>query len=86
MIEGYEDPFGYIHSSFTIAMPWLKCWSLIHEERFLTLLSRHDFEERTHLMNSTLRSTYDSGTANHWTNELFSLSISNAQLSAVEIH
>ena len=76
MIAGYSEPFGYIHSSFITAMPWPSCWSLDHSKRFLTLLSPpSDYESRTYLMHTTLRTGHEKGDVdalrNNWANELF---------------
>ena len=73
MIEGYAEPFGYIHFSFiTAMMPWPSTWSLDHNKRFLTLLSPpNDFESRTNAMHTTLRTALDSGIVNYWADELF---------------
>ena len=74
MIAGHDKPFGYVHSSFIQAMPWPPCWSLDHEQRFLTLRSPRNFQERTALMNETLRLKHEKGeveTLKIWSNELF---------------
>ncbi len=74
MIQGYEEPFGYIHSSFITAMPWPSCWCLDHQKRFLILLSRPNFQERTNLINTTLRTAHEKGNIDalrKWANELF---------------
>ena len=76
MIEGYEKPFGYVHSSFVSAMQlleyWTRYWSLDHEGRFLTLLYLlNAFKSRTNVMHTTLRTALADGIVNHWANELF---------------
>ena len=74
VIEGYDKPFGYVHSSFVREMPWPSCWSLDHEKRLLSLLSPPDFQERTNLMNTTLRSEHVKGNIDalrKWADELF---------------
>lgn len=74
MIEGYKEPFGYVHSSFIKAIPWPSCWSLDHEKRLLSLLSRTDFQERTSLIKTTLRTEHEKGEVDalrKWANELF---------------
>ena len=73
MIEGFAKPFGYEHSPFIQAMPWPRCWSLDHKQRFLTLHFAHDFKERSKLLNDTLRTEHKKGQVDalrHWSNEL----------------
>lgn len=74
MIEGFNKPFGYVHSSFIEGMPWPPCWSLDHERRFLIFHSPCDFQQRTALMNQTLRSEHEKGHVDaprRWSNESF---------------
>ena len=73
MIEGYKEPFGYVHSSFIAAMvPWSNLWSLNNEKRLLT---DHSFPKnvkvRTKNMHTTLRAALDNGTVDYWADELF---------------
>ena len=74
MIEGFEKPFGYVHSSFIQAMPLAHQWSLDHSKRLLTLQSAPDFEQRTKSMNDTLRSAHENGEVDalrRWSDEWF---------------
>ena len=72
MIEGYEKPFGYVHSSFIVAIMPGYFWSLDHRKRFLTLHSfPNDVQSRTNAMQTTLRSAYNNGIVSYWANELF---------------
>ena len=82
MIDGFEGPFGYVHSSFIQAMPWPRWWSLDHAHRLLTLKSAHDFEQRTKLMHQTLRSEHEKGNIDalrKWSNELFPIYAANGE-------
>ena len=75
MVEGYEEPFGYVHSSFVTAMkPWpATYWSLDHEKRLLILLLSHanDFRARTKAMRITLDSADDKEIVDYCADEKF---------------
>lgn len=59
MIEGYDKPFGYVHTSLIHKLPWPSFWSLDHEQRILTLSSCPHSQERTKLMNTMLRTKHE---------------------------
>ena len=76
LIEGYKAPLGYVHESLVEKIPWPEYWKIDHEKRFLTLVSAHNFEWRTKLMEETLRRCTEVETieeAKRWANELFSV-------------
>ncbi|KAL1651319.1 hypothetical protein SLS58_000658 [Diplodia intermedia] len=74
MIEGYQAPFGYVHSSVISRVTWPDCWSLNHEERLLILAGGSGFEERTSYMEKTLHSAKETDGLSpfgKWCGELF---------------
>ena len=74
LIEGYKSPFGYVHQSLVQKMPWPDYWSIDHDGRFLALRSASSFEQRTKLMEETLRRGAETGSIRElqkWANELF---------------
>ncbi|KAI1331491.1 NUDIX hydrolase domain-like protein [Xylariaceae sp. FL0255] len=81
LIEGYDEPFGYIHNDFVNNLDWHECWKIDPERRFLSLTtgrrpSSGDFETRTRLMRETLERGHKAQkilSLKHWTNELFPL-------------
>lgn len=55
-------------------MPWPHYWKINHEKRFLTMTSTQNFEQRTKLMEETLRRGTESKSIEglkNWANELF---------------
>ncbi|KAJ2986029.1 hypothetical protein NUW58_g5224 [Xylaria curta] len=59
LIEGYDDPFGYIHDDFVAHVDWPGCWEVGLGRRFLSLETGGsqfaiDFETCTHLVRETL--------------------------------
>ena len=64
LIEGYKAPFGYVHKSLVQKMSWPEYWKIDHEKRFLTLTSARNFEQRTKLMEETLRCGIEIGSIN----------------------
>ncbi|KAI0472345.1 NUDIX hydrolase domain-like protein [Xylaria cf. heliscus] len=87
LIEGYDDPFGYVHNDFVAHMDWPGCWKIDPERRFLSLTtgglsSVSDFETRTRLMRETLERGHKSQkilSLKHWANELFPIYTSNGE-------
>ncbi|MCJ1388978.1 hypothetical protein MMC18_001830 [Xylographa bjoerkii] len=74
LIEGYQAPFGYVHELSVQKMPWPQYWKIDHKNRFLTLTSAHDFEQRTKLMEETLRRGTETGSIEglkRWASEFF---------------
>ena len=73
MVDGYEKPFGYVHTSFVNAMSWLESWVLDHEQRLLTLAGNFSLEERSAAMQATLRHGHEDGKVEclrKWGNEM----------------
>ena len=54
-IQGYDAPFGYLHSSFVASMPWPSEWALNYDEKIVEMTSASSFDERTKIIESTLR-------------------------------
>ncbi|MCJ1385482.1 hypothetical protein MMC17_008605 [Xylographa soralifera] len=74
LIEGLKAPFGYVLASSVQEISWPECWKIDHEKRFLTLTSATNFEQRTKLMQETLRRNIEIGSIQEltrWANELF---------------
>ncbi len=58
LIEGYDDPFGYIHHGFMAHMDWPECWEVDPERQFRSRtmvgpLSANDLKTRARLMRET---------------------------------
>lgn len=74
MIEDYERPFGYMHKTFARQMPWPGFWRLDHDNRRVEMTSGKSFEDRTRLMEQTLRTGIETKQVEglrKWNNELF---------------
>ncbi|OCL13462.1 hypothetical protein AOQ84DRAFT_395062 [Glonium stellatum] len=61
IIEGCKAPLGYTHASFIEAMNWPPDWRIDHEKRLLVLSGTSNFNERTKVMQATLRQGYKDG-------------------------
>ncbi|KAI1124631.1 NUDIX hydrolase domain-like protein [Nemania abortiva] len=82
MIQGYEAPFGYIHSSIFKEATWPECWLIDHEGRTVTLTGAGTFEERSRLVNDTLWRTHKAGKLNilkKWTDEQCAVRTANGE-------
>ncbi|KAI1123002.1 NUDIX hydrolase domain-like protein [Nemania abortiva] len=79
LIEGYDEPFGYIHNNFVAQMDWPEYWKIDSERRFLHLTNggiktSNAFELRTRLMRETLQKGHEAQkilSLKRWANELF---------------
>ena len=64
LIEGYGQPVGYIHKIFVDQMRdiWsnVQGWDVNHEERHVKLNAGRTFEERSAVVERTLRNAVDS--------------------------
>ncbi|KAI0515379.1 NUDIX hydrolase domain-like protein [Xylaria bambusicola] len=87
LVEGYDEPVGYIHNDFVARIDWTECWKIDPERRFLSLKtggppSINDFETRTRLMQETLeqgQSPKKVLSLKYWANELFPLYTSSGE-------
>ncbi|TAQ85571.1 hypothetical protein B7494_g6123 [Chlorociboria aeruginascens] len=73
MIQGYQAPFGYVHTSIFKDAIWPNSWLIDNENCTITLVGADTFEERSMLVNDTLWQTHKAGKLNmlkKWTDEL----------------
>lgn len=54
MIEGYPDPFGYMHKSILQGISLSPNWTIDCERRLLTMVQARTFSERTQVMRDML--------------------------------
>ncbi|KAK0624771.1 NUDIX hydrolase domain-like protein [Bombardia bombarda] len=74
LIEGYDRPFGYVHSHFISEVSWPEYWKIDAEKRFLTLTTGTDFDTRSRLVYETLRKNHESQSVpalRYWAKEEF---------------
>jgi isopentenyldiphosphate isomerase len=67
-------PLGYVHESFVTRMPWPNYWKIDQGLRFLAFTRANTFEERTRLIENTLRQGAEAGSIEelkNWASELF---------------
>lgn len=82
LIEGYDEPFGYVHNRFVQQIHWPDYWRIDPEKRLLTLISAPDIRTRSRLMNETLRINHKSQKVPalaHWSKEEFPLYSASGQ-------
>lgn len=82
LIEGYDEPFGYVHNRFVQQIDWPEYWRIDPEKRLLTLISVPNIRTRSRLMNETLRINHESQKVPalaHWSKEDFPLYSSSGQ-------
>ncbi len=83
-IKGHDHPIGYSHRAFVEQMTdiWTSVpgWALDHEKRYLTLTGATTFDERSAVVEKTLRAAVNSGRVKEvrsWVNEPFRVVTSN---------
>ncbi|KAF2813344.1 uncharacterized protein BDZ99DRAFT_507344 [Mytilinidion resinicola] len=61
IIEGYEQPFGYIRKSKVEQIVWPDYWKTNHDDKLITLNSGSGIEDRNGYLDKTLRQIHEKG-------------------------
>ncbi|PSN62197.1 hypothetical protein BS50DRAFT_533154 [Corynespora cassiicola Philippines] len=74
LIEGYEKPFGYVHSSTVPKVNWGQHWTIDENRRFIKFNGGNTFDGRYRRMEEILRCNLkqdETSAFGRWRNELF---------------